>query len=99
MLGNIQNIMTDLFDTIDLKEDQFEWEYSVDQNVMDVTIRLPASIFPVGVRIPKMVCKLQISRLDDENPQIVFLEKNTLFCAGAMTQILDFLAAHPIDVV
>lgn len=99
-MRNIHNVMTDLFDHIGVRENQFETHvsYAVGNNaVMHLHITLAESTFPHGVRCPKMVCNLQISREEPDNPQIVFLEKNTLFQADVMNRILDFLTAYPID--
>lgn len=94
--------MTDLFDHIGVGENQFEWHvsYAVNNNdVMHVHITLAESTFPAGVRRPKMECKLQLSRDEQDDPQIVFLEKNTLFQSDTMNRVLNFLTEHPIDVV
>ena len=99
MIGNIHNVMTDLFEFLELKESTFHWEWAIDQDVLDVQIRLPASYFPPGIRIPVMVCKLQFTRQTEQEPQVIFLEKNTLFQAPVMNRVLDFLAAHPVDVI
>ncbi len=99
MIGNIHNVMTDLFDHIGLRENTFSWVYSVTDAVMDVDIRLPASYFPEGIRIPVMVCKLQFSRHTEQEPQVIFLEKNTLFQAAVMNRVLDFLSTHLVEVV
>lgn len=102
MPRNIHNVMTDLFDSIGVRENQFETHvsYAVGNNsVIHVHITLAESTFPPGVRRPKMVCNLQISREEPDNPQVVFLEKNTLFNPMMMHRILDFLSAQPIEVV
>lgn len=99
MLGNIHNVMTDLFDHLDLRENTFSWSYEVHDAVMEVDIRLPAEYFPPGIRIPVMVCKLQFSRETQSEPQIIFLEKNTLFQPSVMNRVLDYLATHPVEVV
>ena len=99
MIGNIHNVMTDLFTFLELKESTFQWEWDIDQDVMDVEIRLPAAYFPPGIRIPVMVCKLQFSRHTEQEPQVIFLEKNTLFQAAVMNRVLDFLSTHLVEVV
>ena len=90
--------MSDLFDAVNLQESLFEWGYATQDNVMNIAIRLPTSIFPPGVRIPAMVCKLQISRTENPEDQIIFLQKNTLFKPSTMSEILDFLSEHAIEV-
>lgn len=99
MLGNIHNVMTDLMDAIGAKESDLPWTWTVDQDVGDLEIRLNTDILPEVVRRPVMVCHLQISRQTQEEHQIIFLVKNTLFQPLVMTRVLEFLSSHPIDVV
>lgn len=99
MLGNIHNVMTDLFDHLSLQENTFSWTYETHEEVMNVDIRLPAEYFPPGIRIPVMICKLQFSRHTEQEHQVIFLEKNTLFQPSVMNRALEFLATHPVDVV
>lgn len=99
MIGNIHNVVTDLMEHLECKESAFLWEWRVNQDIGILEMRLNADILPWVVRRPIMVCKLQLSRPTEEQPQIIFVEKNTLFQADVMERLLEFLAAHPIDVV
>lgn len=99
MVGNIHNVVTDLMEHLGCKESDFPWEWRVNQDIGILEIRLNTDILPSVVRRPIMVCKLHFSKYTTQEPQILFVEKNTLFQGDGMTRVLEFLSMHPVDVV
>jgi hypothetical protein len=98
MIRNIHNLMTDLMEMLEMKESSVSWDYEVERDIGYLVVRLPQGTFPPGIRVPKMVCKIQFSRETANEGQICFLEENTLFQQAIMGRILDFFAANTVEV-
>ena len=90
--------MSDLADLIGYKESVLPWEFTVQGDVGLLEIRFDTSTLPPGIRRPFLYCRIQLSRQNPGESQIIFLEKNALFQPETMTQVLDFLSENPIHV-
>lgn len=99
MLRNIHNLMTDLLvDVLGLKESSLAWGYYIENSIGHLDIALPEGTFPPGIRVPKMICKMQFSRESQEESQICFLAENSLFQHATMTRVLQFFSENTVEV-